>query len=169
MRIGITSGLFIAVYIDRSISVQQKETPWLHTSPSLECNSFEFVRRRATQVFDFVPSRVMGCGAAVCAHTLLAVLVTLVQMHCCTGKLATAKLAQHYSEKNNPVGQSCITGDVRLFGGMRPTEGTVEVCVNGEWQTICDSYWETNDATVICSQLGYSTTARLLAFKRTQQ
>ena len=40
--------------VDRSISVQQKEAPWLHTSPSLDCNSFEFVRRRATQVFDFV-------------------------------------------------------------------------------------------------------------------
>ena len=56
------------------------------------------------------------------------------------------------------VGQSCIIGDVRLFGGKRPTEGTVEVCVDGEWQTICGYNWDTNDATVVCRQLGYSTT-----------
>ena len=34
--------------------------------------------------------------------------------------------------------------------------GRVEVCINNQWGTICDNYWDDNAATVICKMLGYS-------------
>ena len=53
------------------------------------------------------------------------------------------------------VPDKCIHGDVRLVGGTNENEGTVQVCVNDIWGTICDDNWNSNDASVVCGQLGY--------------
>ena len=52
--------------------------------------------------------------------------------------------------------QSCgeyPNGALRLVGGPTPYEGRVELCIDGEWGTICDSFWTAIDAVVACRQL----------------
>ena len=50
----------------------------------------------------------------------------------------------------------CTYGDVRLIGGSTVYEGRVEVCINNNWNTVCDNGWGSADARVVCGQLGYS-------------
>ena len=51
-----------------------------------------------------------------------------------------------------------ITGEIRLQNGKASNEGRVEVCYNGLWGSvgIIGSGWGLKEASVVCSQLGYS-------------
>ena len=49
---------------------------------------------------------------------------------------------------------------MRLVGGNNTREGRVEVCFGETWATICDAFWSTADANVVCQQLGYSSNGR---------
>ena len=54
------------------------------------------------------------------------------------------------------AGQVCTNGDVRLQNGPREGVGRVEVCLGGQWSTICSlDSWNDNDAQVVCRQLGF--------------
>ena len=50
----------------------------------------------------------------------------------------------------------CTFGQLRLAGNIA-NEGRVEICLNNVWGTVCDDYWESAEATVVCRQLGYLT------------
>ncbi len=56
----------------------------------------------------------------------------------------------------------CSEGAIRLADGNSPFEGRVEVCYDGVWGTVCDDHWGDAEVAVVCRQLGYSSSGRML-------
>ena len=59
----------------------------------------------------------------------------------------------------------CKEGEVLLYDGStlstNHSNGTVLVCLDNEYGTVCDDWWDPLDATVVCTQLGFSATGLL--------
>lgn len=51
----------------------------------------------------------------------------------------------------------CASGSFQLVGGSAPSEGKVEICLGGNWSTICayPSHSDSTNAAAICRQLGF--------------
>lgn len=54
----------------------------------------------------------------------------------------------------------CVDGDIRLADGSNLYEGRVEICYDEIWGTVCDNSWSTEDANVVCGQLGHVATGK---------
>ena len=52
-----------------------------------------------------------------------------------------------------------MNGEVLLYNGTDVSpdfmEGTVLVCYNNTYGTVCDDHWDELEARVVCSHLGY--------------
>lgn len=55
----------------------------------------------------------------------------------------------------DPITFDCVDGDIRLVGGSTTLEGRVEVCFNNAWGAVCDNSFGNEEASVVCSQLGF--------------
>ena len=60
------------------------------------------------------------------------------------------------------IATECTAGDIRLADGPSELEGRVEVCLGGEWGTICSDHWNSSDASVVCKQLGFGSCKSVL-------
>ena len=61
---------------------------------------------------------------------------------------------------------ACNDTDIQLVGGRNDSEleGRVEVCLLGQWGTVCDypwdNSWDTDNAIVVCRQLGLNSACK---------
>ena len=52
----------------------------------------------------------------------------------------------------------CTDNEIKLVGGRTQVEGRLELCVSGQWSTVCNQQWSAQNAAVVCRQLQFDPT-----------
>ena len=78
-------------------------------------------------------------------------------MHYCTSTLLL-----YIDVFTEPRESLCHDGAVSLSNQVLSFIGLVQLCRNGKWEHICANGWDNNDASVVCKQLGFPPSGKLL-------
>lgn len=77
----------------------------------------------------------------------------------CQGKIARCMYSNiyriYFTIDENTLSDSCVDGKVRLRDGNNPLEGRLEICINNAWGTVCQDEFTSDEARIVCSELGY--------------
>ena len=97
-------------------------------------------------------------------HPLIVdVLTPTLTMLLCTAVCSTLYIIISYicTDTTRIWNSNPYPGMIRLQEGDFVNQGRVEVYCNGQWGTICDNGFGSDDANTICKQLGYSGYVRM--------
>ena len=53
---------------------------------------------------------------------------------------------------------------MRVIDGLIPEEGTVKVCMNAVWSSVCQSSWDYKDAFVVCHNLDTQLQVKMMEY-----
>ena len=66
------------------------------------------------------------------------------------------------------LNSACLDGDVLLYDGSVLStslrEGTVLVCYNNTYGTVCDDRWDSIEASIVCGKLGFQNQGKIFAW-----
>ena len=86
--------------------------------------------------------------------------ITLYDGHCCHPESIYSNelpgLAYDFSVIDSDPPESVVPGTLRLSDGLFSSDGRLEIYHDSEWGSVCDDWFDRNDANVACRQLGYS-------------